>query len=79
MELNLRVYPYDPTNVTTFDTADQVKKTKLTTSSVTEVKGICKGKWWDGGSDIDNSDIVRKDFNLFLQKYLQLNKDNLFP
>ena len=78
MELNLRAYPYDATNLKTFDTADQVKKTKLTTSSATEVKGIGKGnnKWWGGGSDIDY-DIIRKDFNLFLNQLLQLKKDNM--
>ena len=63
IEINLRAYPYDTTNVTTFDTADQVKKGELTTSSATEVKGIGKGKWWDRGSDIDNSDVICKDFN----------------
>jgi hypothetical protein len=43
IELNLRAYPYDANNLKTFDTADQVKKAKLTTSSATEVKGIGKG------------------------------------
>ena len=42
IELNLRAYPYDANNLKTFDTADQVKKAKLTTSSATEVKGIGK-------------------------------------
>ena len=76
INVNLRAYPYDATNTKTFDTADQVKKAKMTTSSATEVKGIGKGnnKWWGGGSDIDNDDI-RKDFNLLLPKILQLNKD----
>ena len=40
---NLRAYPYDASNTKTFDTADQVKKEKLTTSSATEVKEIGKG------------------------------------
>ena len=44
IEINLRAYPYDTTNMTTFDTAEQVKKAKLTTSAATEVKGIGKGK-----------------------------------
>jgi len=43
IEINLCAYSYDPTNVTTFDTADQVKKAKLATSSATEVKRIGKG------------------------------------
>jgi hypothetical protein len=43
IDINLRAYPYDATNTKTFDTADQVKKAKLTTSSATEVKGIGKG------------------------------------
>jgi hypothetical protein len=44
IELTLRAYPYDASNMTTFDTAEQVKKAKLTTSAATEVKGIGKGK-----------------------------------
>jgi hypothetical protein len=44
IELTLRAYPYDANNMTTFDTAEQVKKAKLTTSAATEVKGIGKGK-----------------------------------
>jgi hypothetical protein len=43
IELHLRAYPYDASNTKTFDTADQVKKAKLTSSSATEVKGIGKG------------------------------------
>ena len=43
IDINLRAYPYDTTNLKTFDTAEQVKKAKLTTNSATEVKGIGKG------------------------------------
>jgi hypothetical protein len=43
IDINLRAYPYDATNMKTFDTADQVKKAKLTTNSATDVKGIGKG------------------------------------
>ena len=43
IEINLRAYPYDATNTKTFDTAEQVKKAKLTTSATTEIKGIGKG------------------------------------
>ena len=43
VDINLRAYPYDASNTKTFDTADQVKKAKLTTSPATEVKGIGKG------------------------------------
>ena len=34
-----------------------------------------KGNLWGGDVDLDNSDSIRKDINLFLQKYLQLNKE----
>ena len=44
VKINLRSYPYDTTDTTTFETAEQIKKAKLTTSSATEVKGIGKGK-----------------------------------
>ena len=43
IDINLRAYPYDATNTKTFDTAEQVKKAKLTTSAATEIKGIGKG------------------------------------
>ena len=79
LELNLRAYPYDPINVTIFDTTDQVKKTKQTTSSATEVKEIWKGKWWGGGNIIDDIEIIRDDYYLFLQKIKQLTKDFIFP
>jgi len=40
--INSRAYPKSTTNFKTFQLDDQVKKTKLTTSSATEVKGIAK-------------------------------------
>ena len=43
IDINLRAYPYDTSNTKTFDTAEQVKKAKLTTNSATDVKGIGKG------------------------------------
>ena len=44
IDINLRAYPYSPSNLTTFETIDQNKKAKLTTSSATEVNGIEKRK-----------------------------------
>ena len=41
--INLRAYPKSPTNFKTFETEEQVKKAKLTTSPNTEVKGVGKG------------------------------------